>query len=111
MSFAVGPALSSISRRLLSAAEIHGSAPQLLLIGVIKPVRFVLCPPPPLPCPCPPLSSRSLFVFLTVWTDCIAQIVGAIVASAILEGLLPGPLAVTPGLGAGTNRAQGVWSE
>lgn len=27
-------------------------------------------------------------------------------ASAILEGLLPGPLAVTPALGAGTNKAQ-----
>lgn len=42
---------------------------------------------------------------------CVAQFVGAIVASAILDGLLPGPLVVTPSLGAGTNTAQGVFIE
>jgi aquaporin related protein len=42
---------------------------------------------------------------------CIAQFLGAIVASAILKGLLPGPLVVTPALGAGTSSAQGVFIE
>ncbi|KAH9821859.1 aquaporin-like protein [Melampsora americana] len=57
----------------------------LLLIGVVSPTRFILY--------------------------AIAQFVGAIVASALLAGLLPGPLAVTPALGAGTNLAQGVFIE
>ncbi|EGG08398.1 uncharacterized protein MELLADRAFT_42897 [Melampsora larici-populina 98AG31] len=57
----------------------------LLLIGVVSPTRFIL------------------YVF--------AQFVGAIVACALLAGLLPGPLAVTPALGAGTNLAQGVFIE
>lgn len=57
----------------------------LLLIGVVSPTRFIL------------------YVF--------AQFVGSIVASALLAGLLPGPLAVTPALGAGTSLAQGVFIE
>lgn len=57
----------------------------LMLIGVITPTRFVL------------------YV--------VAQLVGAIVASALLEGLLPGKLAVTPALGAQTSPAQGLFIE
>ncbi|KAG0141087.1 hypothetical protein CROQUDRAFT_68699 [Cronartium quercuum f. sp. fusiforme G11] len=57
----------------------------LLLIGVITPTRFIL------------------YV--------LAQFIGAIVASGLLSGLLPGPLAVTPALGAGTNVAQGLFIE
>ncbi|EJU04263.1 aquaporin-like protein [Dacryopinax primogenitus] len=60
-------------------------ATALFLIGAIGPVRFILF--------------------------CLAQIVGAIVASAILLGLLPGPLVVTPSLGPGVNLAQGVFIE
>lgn len=57
----------------------------LLLVGVISPARF--------------------FVYV------IAQFAGAIAASGLLEILLPGPLAVTPALGANTNSAQGVFIE
>ncbi|OCF34309.1 hypothetical protein I317_04170 [Kwoniella heveanensis CBS 569] len=57
----------------------------LCLIGAIKPVRFILVS--------------------------LAQMVGAIVASAILDGLTPGPLAVNVGLGLGTNRTQGLFIE
>lgn len=57
----------------------------LMLIGVISPTRFVL------------------YAF--------AQLTGAIVASGVLEALLPGPLAVTPALGAGTNLGQGLFIE
>ncbi|WWD20213.1 hypothetical protein CI109_104689 [Kwoniella shandongensis] len=57
----------------------------LCLIGAIKPVRFVLVS--------------------------IAQMVGAIVASAILEGLTPGSLAVNVGLGLGTSKTQGLFIE
>jgi aquaporin related protein len=57
----------------------------LFLVGAIGPVRFVL-----------------YFV---------AQMAGAIAASAILAGLLPGPLAVTPSLGANTTKAQGLFIE
>ncbi|OAV95686.1 hypothetical protein PTTG_04816 [Puccinia triticina 1-1 BBBD Race 1] len=53
----------------------------LLVIGAIKPVRFVL------------------YV--------IAQFAGAIVASGLLKALIPGPLTVTPALGAGATKAQG----
>lgn len=42
---------------------------------------------------------------------CVAQLVGAIVASAILDGLTPGPLAVATSLGAGVGIAQGVFIE
>lgn len=35
--------------------------------------------------------------------------VGGIVAAAILDGLTPGPLAVSVGLGQGTNRTQGLF--
>jgi glycerol uptake facilitator-like aquaporin len=41
----------------------------------------------------------------------ITQIVGGIVASALLQALLPGPLAVTPSLGDSTSKAQGVFIE
>ncbi|PLW21752.1 hypothetical protein PCANC_02935 [Puccinia coronata f. sp. avenae] len=57
----------------------------LLLVGVISPARF--------------------FVYV------IAQFAGAITASGLLEILLPGPLAVTPALGADTHPAQGVFIE
>ena len=36
-----------------------------------------------------------------------AQMVGGIVAAAILDGLTPGPLAVSVALNSGTNRTQG----
>ncbi|KNZ63503.1 hypothetical protein VP01_1135g6 [Puccinia sorghi] len=57
----------------------------LLAIGAIKPMRFLL------------------YV--------IAQFAGAIVASGLLKLLLPGPLTITPALGAGTTQVQGVFIE
>jgi len=57
----------------------------LLLIGAIGPVRFVLY--------------------------CIAQMVGGIVASALLLALLPGDLVVTPSPSQGVNTAQAVFIE
>ncbi|KDQ16676.1 hypothetical protein BOTBODRAFT_237579 [Botryobasidium botryosum FD-172 SS1] len=57
----------------------------LLLVGAIGPLRFVLY--------------------------CIAQLVGAIVASALLLALLPGPLSVNTAPGPGVNKAQAVWIE
>ncbi|KAH7927689.1 aquaporin-like protein [Leucogyrophana mollusca] len=57
----------------------------LLLVGVIKPVRFVLF--------------------------CIAQLVGAIAASALLIALTPGPLSVGTFLQSNLNSAQGVFIE
>lgn len=57
----------------------------LLLVGCISPARF--------------------FYYV------IAQFLGAITASGLLVALLPGPLAVTPALGADTNAAQGVFIE
>jgi len=57
----------------------------LLLVGAIGPVRFVLY--------------------------CIAQLAGAIAASAMLLALLPGPLAVNTTPGPGVNKAQAVWIE
>ncbi|WVR08139.1 hypothetical protein IAU60_005185 [Kwoniella sp. DSM 27419] len=57
----------------------------LCLIGAIKPVRFILVS--------------------------FAQMIGAIVASAILAGLTPGPLSVNVGLGFGTSRTQGLFIE
>ncbi|KAH9821858.1 aquaporin-like protein [Melampsora americana] len=57
----------------------------LLLIGVISPTRFILY--------------------------ASAQFVGSIVACGLLAALLPGPLAVTPALGAGTNPGQGLFIE
>ncbi|KAL0945459.1 hypothetical protein HGRIS_000949 [Hohenbuehelia grisea] len=57
----------------------------LLLCGIIRPVRFVLY--------------------------CIAQLVGAIAASAIVRGLTSAPLAVNTTLSAQTNLAQGVFIE
>lgn len=40
-----------------------------------------------------------------------AQMIGGIVAAAILDGLTPGPLAVAVSLGSGTNRTQGLFIE
>ncbi|CAE6506685.1 unnamed protein product [Rhizoctonia solani] len=57
----------------------------LLLTGVIGPVRWALY--------------------------CIAQLVGGIVASALLLALLPGELVVAPKLAEGINSAQGVFIE
>lgn len=57
----------------------------LCAIGAITPVRFILC--------------------------AIAQLVGGIVAAAILDGLTPGPLSVSCQLGFGTNRTQGLFIE
>ncbi|KAA1082603.1 Aquaporin 4 [Puccinia graminis f. sp. tritici] len=57
----------------------------LVLVGVISPTRF--------------------FFYV------ISQFAGAITACGLLEILLPGPLAVTPALGADTNPAQGVFIE
>ncbi|KAF8442263.1 aquaporin-like protein [Boletus edulis BED1] len=57
----------------------------LFLVGVVGPVRFVLF--------------------------CIAQMVGAIAASAIVYGLTPGPLSVNTFLQEGINSAQGVFIE
>ncbi|WVW87030.1 hypothetical protein I302_109086 [Kwoniella bestiolae CBS 10118] len=57
----------------------------LCLIGAIKPLRFILVS--------------------------LAQMVGAIVASAILDGLTPGALVVNVGLANGTNKAQGLFIE
>ncbi|KDQ16113.1 hypothetical protein BOTBODRAFT_107650 [Botryobasidium botryosum FD-172 SS1] len=57
----------------------------LWLIGAIGPVRFVLY--------------------------CLAQLAGAIAASAMLLGLLPGPLVVSTLPGKGVSKAQAVWIE
>ncbi|PLW21758.1 hypothetical protein PCANC_02933 [Puccinia coronata f. sp. avenae] len=57
----------------------------LLLIRIISPIRFVL------------------------YTT--AQLSASIAACAVLQALLPGPLAVSTTLGAGTNRAQGLFIE
>jgi len=57
----------------------------LMLVGAITPVRFILV--------------------------CIAQLVGSIVASAILLGLTPGELSVGVALGYGTSRTQGLFME
>jgi aquaporin related protein len=57
----------------------------LLLVGVIRPVRFVLY--------------------------CIAQMLGAIAASGLVLALTPGPLSVNTFLGQNINAAQGVFIE
>ncbi|KAH7919309.1 aquaporin-like protein [Leucogyrophana mollusca] len=57
----------------------------LLLVGVIKPVRFMLFS--------------------------IAQLAGGIAASALILALTPGPLSVGTFLGTGINSAQGVFIE
>ncbi|KAI5825893.1 aquaporin-like protein [Schizophyllum commune Tattone D] len=57
----------------------------LFLVGAIKPLRFILV--------------------------ALAEMVGAIVAAAILDGLTPGPLAAGVTLGSGTNRTQGLFIE
>lgn len=41
----------------------------------------------------------------------LAQLLGGIVAAAILDGLTPGPLAVSVTLAAGTSRTQGLFIE
>ncbi|ELU41502.1 MIP domain-containing protein [Rhizoctonia solani AG-1 IA] len=60
-------------------------ATSLLLIGAIGPVRWVLY--------------------------CLAQLIGGIVASALLLALLPGELVVTPSPAQGVNAAQAVFIE
>ena len=57
----------------------------LLLVGAIGPVRFVLY--------------------------CLAQMIGGIVAAALLVALLPGQLVVTPSPAEGVNSAQAVFIE
>jgi len=57
----------------------------LVLCGVIKPFRFLVV--------------------------CTAQMVGGIVASAIIDGLTPGSLSVNVALGGGTSRTQGLFIE
>ncbi|KIK39610.1 hypothetical protein CY34DRAFT_808064 [Suillus luteus UH-Slu-Lm8-n1] len=57
----------------------------LFLVGLVKPVRFVLF--------------------------CVAQLVGAIAASALLSALTPGPLYVNTFLQQGINSFQGVFIE
>ncbi|KAG0144515.1 hypothetical protein CROQUDRAFT_672343 [Cronartium quercuum f. sp. fusiforme G11] len=57
----------------------------LLLVGVISPVRFVLYS--------------------------LAQMAASITACALLQAILPGPLTVTPSLGAGTTTVQGIFIE
>ncbi|WWC73792.1 uncharacterized protein I206_107764 [Kwoniella pini CBS 10737] len=57
----------------------------LCLVGAVKPLRFILVS--------------------------FAQMIGAIVASAILDGLTPGALVVNVGLSNGTNKAQGLFIE
>ena len=41
----------------------------------------------------------------------IAQMLGAMVAAAVVKGLFPGPLSVTTSLGGGTSLAQGLFIE
>lgn len=41
----------------------------------------------------------------------VAQLLGGIVAAALLDALTPGPLAVSCSLGNGTNRTQGMFIE
>lgn len=53
----------------------------------------------------------SLYTAYTFPVVIIAQMVGAIVASAILDGLTPGPLMVGVSLGAGTRPVQGLFIE
>jgi aquaporin related protein len=57
----------------------------LLLVGVIRPVRFVLY--------------------------CVAQMLGAVAASGLVLALTPGPLAVNTVLGSNINPVQGVFIE
>lgn len=57
----------------------------LLLVGGIGPLRFVLY--------------------------CVAQLLGAITAAALVHGLLPGPLTVDTFLSEGTSRTRGVFIE
>lgn len=78
-------AMASIFYRFTGSIFNPSVGLALMLCGVIKPVRFVLVS--------------------------TAQMVGGIVAAAILDGLTPGPLAVSVGLGQGTNRTQGLFIE
>ncbi|TWU70573.1 hypothetical protein ED733_001327, partial [Metarhizium rileyi] len=57
----------------------------LMLVGAVKPLRGILIIP--------------------------TQLVAAIAAAAVVDGLLPGPLTVTNSLGNGTSKAQGVFLE
>ncbi|WVQ95968.1 hypothetical protein IAU59_003067 [Kwoniella sp. CBS 9459] len=78
-------AIASIFYRFTGSIFNPSVSLALCLIGAIKPVRFILVS--------------------------FAQMIGAIVASAIVDGLTPGPLSVNVGLGLGTNRTQGLFIE
>jgi len=71
--------------RVTGAAFNPNVSLALLLVGAMKPVRFVLY--------------------------CIAQLAGGIIASALVMALTPGPLASNPSLQKGVNPAQGVFIE
>lgn len=78
-------AMASIFYRFTGSIFNPSVGLALWISGVIGTVRFVL--------------------------TALAQMVGGIVASAILDGLTPGKLAVSVTLGSGTNRAQGLFIE
>jgi aquaporin related protein len=68
----------------------------LCIVGAIKPVRFLR--------KSAPFLIREMTHVIVVSTG---QMLGGIVASAILDALTPGPLAVGVALGQGANRTQG----
>lgn len=78
-------AIASIFYRFTGSIFNPNVSIALCIVGAVKPVRCVLV--------------------------IIAQLVGAIVASAILDGLTTGPLLVNVSLGAGTSRTQGLFIE
>ncbi|KAK1923724.1 aquaporin-like protein, partial [Papiliotrema laurentii] len=78
-------AVASIFYRFTGSIMNPSVGLALVLIGAIRPVRFIM--------------------------TATAQMVGAIVAAAILDALTPGPLNVGVSLGAGTSRTQGLFIE
>ncbi|KAI9634647.1 aquaporin-like protein [Dioszegia hungarica] len=78
-------AMASIFYRFTGSIFIPSVGLALVLCGVIKPVRFVLVS--------------------------LAQLLGGIVAASILDGLTPGPLAVSVTLAPGMSRTQGLFIE
>lgn len=86
----------------------------LVVTGVLTPHRFALCTSSDL---CRSHVDDSQTASCISSAPCVLTLVegdpevSQIIASAILAGILPGPLAVTPSLGAGTGRAQGVFIE
>ncbi|KIY67216.1 aquaporin-like protein [Cylindrobasidium torrendii FP15055 ss-10] len=78
-------AIASIFYRFTGSIFNPSVSLALVLIGVITPIRFLLIS--------------------------FAQMLGGIVAAAILAGLTPGELNVGVALNAGTNRAQGLFIE